>query len=528
MSCNGRIDDLEKRMTAIESRMVAREIWAEANAPNEQPGCKPALRRDDDAEQYAADAPPFQYDRPPSVQPGAQAFEPARCVGCNGKLDRDDCCDECLDAKRADEDDCGCGPEPCWTNGCGAEPEPAAPRCPASDCGAYLGEQHYRLCNDPACNTPVMVAAISAAPARVRELERRLAESVEREQAAAGVAADNRARAEEAERKLADAGRERDQLRAELVNYKSARIIDMERERELRDKLAATEQSTRDLLAVIHRDGGHRQEEIGDLSKACEDAAQLVLRERSDAAEAGLFRRRGQTEVDQLRDKLAAAEKAERAALDRMEDADREFDRVRNERDQLRAEMEVARAEVMLAMSDDGDHTDPPVGRPFGHAVVAESLIDEAGGRIRDLRGDLHTETQRHEDTRDKLAAANERIAELIRPAACPPKPETEPYTVEEIRRSIESARARVASGLGTGQTASNRLAIRMAEFLLARVAHLTESRIDAARIGYKAGHHDTVEGSYGDPDDQAATICEDLDADAAIQDAQGEGGGNG
>ncbi len=41
------------------------------------------------------------------------------------------------------------------------------------------------------------------------------------------------------------------------------------------------------------------------------------------------------------------------------------------------------------------------------------------------------------------------------------------------------------------------------------------ERRIEAARIGYIAGHNDTVESRYGDPDEVAADICGDLDDEA-------------
>lgn len=40
----------------------------------------------------------------------------------------------------------------------------------------------------------------------------------------------------------------------------------------------------------------------------------------------------------------------------------------------------------------------------------------------------------------------------------------------------------------------------------------LNERRIEAARLGYMAGHDDTVESRYGDPDEVARDLCQDLD----------------
>lgn len=40
----------------------------------------------------------------------------------------------------------------------------------------------------------------------------------------------------------------------------------------------------------------------------------------------------------------------------------------------------------------------------------------------------------------------------------------------------------------------------------------LRRSRIEAVRIGYIAGHNDTVESRYADPEEVAQDICQELD----------------
>jgi len=42
----------------------------------------------------------------------------------------------------------------------------------------------------------------------------------------------------------------------------------------------------------------------------------------------------------------------------------------------------------------------------------------------------------------------------------------------------------------------------------------LANARHEAARLGYCAGHSDTVDGTYADPSEAAADICQDMDDD--------------
>ena len=42
----------------------------------------------------------------------------------------------------------------------------------------------------------------------------------------------------------------------------------------------------------------------------------------------------------------------------------------------------------------------------------------------------------------------------------------------------------------------------------------LANARHEAARLGYCAGHNDTVEGTYTDPSEAAADICQEMDDD--------------
>lgn len=42
----------------------------------------------------------------------------------------------------------------------------------------------------------------------------------------------------------------------------------------------------------------------------------------------------------------------------------------------------------------------------------------------------------------------------------------------------------------------------------------LANARHEAARLGYCAGHNDTVEGTYADPSEVAADICQEMDDD--------------
>ena len=42
----------------------------------------------------------------------------------------------------------------------------------------------------------------------------------------------------------------------------------------------------------------------------------------------------------------------------------------------------------------------------------------------------------------------------------------------------------------------------------------LANARHEAARLGYCAGHSDTVEGTYADPAEVAADICQEMDDD--------------
>ena len=46
------------------------------------------------------------------------------------------------------------------------------------------------------------------------------------------------------------------------------------------------------------------------------------------------------------------------------------------------------------------------------------------------------------------------------------------------------------------------------------RIKQLKAARVEAARIGYMAGHDDTVESRYGDPQETAEDICEEMDSD--------------
>jgi len=44
--------------------------------------------------------------------------------------------------------------------------------------------------------------------------------------------------------------------------------------------------------------------------------------------------------------------------------------------------------------------------------------------------------------------------------------------------------------------------------------ARLANARHEAARLGYCEGHNDTVEGTYSDPSEVAAYICQQMDDD--------------
>ena len=87
-----------------------------------------------------------------------------------------------------------------------------------------------------------------------------------------------------------------------------------------------------------------------------------------------------------------------------------------------------------------------------------------------------------------------------------------------EIGHCEVQLRNRHASYPACGPMAeAKRLREDLAEYIAeqdALCARLANARHEAARLGYCAGHNDTVEGTYADPAEVAADICQEMDDD--------------
>jgi len=86
-----------------------------------------------------------------------------------------------------------------------------------------------------------------------------------------------------------------------------------------------------------------------------------------------------------------------------------------------------------------------------------------------------------------------------------------------QVIRDVKALRAEL-----TERTTDRDVTARAAAALRAEVKRLTGLCIDAARIGYEAGHHDTVESRYADPREIAEDIVGDLITDARAAPSEG------
>jgi transcriptional regulator with XRE-family HTH domain len=93
---------------------------------------------------------------------------------------------------------------------------------------------------------------------------------------------------------------------------------------------------------------------------------------------------------------------------------------------------------------------------------------------------------------------------------------------VERMRTAIVEQQAEIeawktASQLEVGGDPDGLFPRHLAAYIAeldALCVRLSKERHEAARLGYCAGHNDTVEGTYADPGEVAADICQEIDGD--------------
>jgi chromosome segregation ATPase len=151
--------------------------------------------------------------------------------------------------------------------------------------------------------------------------------------------------------------------------------------RQLERELVAAQARLNDLMAVIHGDGGHHREEVGD-EQCLHDATQAVLERRLRLTKLEHVVKEWPDKMHALMDDLEMTRKERDAARNDLANCELDRDALRAERDALKAKLVAMthHAAHLLTMCtfNDGSRKDTLIDEHCDKCIAAKTAIDAA------------------------------------------------------------------------------------------------------------------------------------------------------